>query len=109
MLRLVKLPEFCHFATILSVRFRFRALFSVKSDWILGCTARDLRSEGTKAVRRCRDCDETSMLRLKRSLNTVRSTVRLMRTQVEDLAEITSQLRGCGPKLALWTGRAIAT
>jgi len=48
MLRLVQLPEFCHSATILSVRFPFRTLFSVKSDWILGCTARDLRSEGTK-------------------------------------------------------------
>ena len=49
--RILALPK------ILSLQFPFRAVFSMKSSWALGCTVRDCCSDERNAVRLSRDYD----------------------------------------------------
>jgi hypothetical protein len=41
---------------ILSLQFPIQGLFSMKSNWALGCTTHDRRCDGSNAVRHNRDC-----------------------------------------------------
>src|ERR1700730_638969 len=47
---LFQLPEIQHFPQIASRDFPFRALFSVRSNWLLDCTSRDRCSNRWNAV-----------------------------------------------------------
>lgn len=50
-------PRILAHPKILSLQLLFRALFSVKSNWALACTARDRCSDGRNRVQHSRDCE----------------------------------------------------
>ena len=51
-----ELPEFWQFPRLCHSNLFFQALFSVRSNWALGCTARNRCSDGKNALQHSRDC-----------------------------------------------------